>query len=133
MTPDTNDPAFFEPDKPVVTYTLQKVKPTEFLANHANATPESLLDELKELRAAETLAKGQAGLVKTMLFARHDPQIRGFAEEHGTVFKSDNNTATLTWVVQSRFDQDLFQQENPELFKKYQKTTEFVQLKFNKE
>lgn len=143
MTNDTNDTtaptrASAGIDAPnsdtgVKTYELVKRKPKDFIASHENHTVGALLDELRDARDAETLAKGQAGLLKTMLYARHNPPLQGIAEEHGTVISSENNSATITFVQQSRFDQEAFANDYPDLFKQYQKTTSFTQLKYAKD
>lgn len=115
------------------TFTLIKRKPKDFIAAHANASPASLLDELREARDAESLAKGQAGMLKTMLFARVEPQILGTANDHGRTITSDNNSATCKWVVQNRFNTEAFATDHPDLYKKYCGPTEFIQLKYEKE
>ncbi|MGD9727634.1 MAG: hypothetical protein AB7L09_21500 [Nitrospira sp.] len=120
-------------------FELTKVKPKEFIESHANATPAFLVDQLRYYRDAENLAKGQSGLIKTMLFARVDPPIQNDAsvtdisQYHNRTLKGETRSATVKYVQQSRFDQEAFQKDHPDLFEKYQKTIAFLQVDFDKE
>ncbi len=109
--------------------------PQEIVKANSNTDVATLVDEIGELRQMQKALKKMEGILQQLMFSRlpNGPLTEETREQYnGYVVKGHEKEATITMVVQSRFNSQSFKKSHPGLYANFTYPVEFHQLKFPK-